>query len=234
MPEVLESFLIAINDHMQGGFLSAQIACFVWGLVSTFLSPCHMASIPLLVSYAAGQSMTVRPKECVRYALLFSLGLFVSIALIGFVCTLLGSLLGEVPAILYGLFALLLIGVGLRTLLNNACAIPYAPLFSLPLSGYTGAFVIGLVYGLLSGVCTFGFLAPILTVLFIEGELVRGVCTSLAFAAGHCLPIVFLGSGVSFLENVGYRRVSNLLKRLAGLLIVGIGGYYLYLALEKL
>ncbi len=229
--ESLESFLILLNDQMQGSFFAAQIACFLWGLVSTLLSPCHMASIPLLVSYAAGQPMAVKTRVCTAYALLFSLGLFVSIALIGLVCSLLGSFLGEVPDIVYGIFALLLIGVGLRACVNTACAIPYSPLFAMSLGGYPGAFCLGLVYGLLSGVCTFGFLAPIMTVLFIEGDVVRGICMSIAFACGHCLPVVLLGSSVSFLESAGYRRFSLVAKRCAGLLIVGIGLFYLLKAL---
>ncbi len=229
--EFLDTFLVLINDQMQESFLSAQIACFLWGLVSTFLSPCHMASIPLLVSYAAGQPMTVRPKDCVVYALLFSLGLFVSIALIGFLCSLLGSFLGEVPDLVYGIFALLLIGVGLRVFADTVCSIHYAPLFRMSLSGYPGAFCIGLVYGLLSGVCTFGFLAPIMTVLFVEGDIMRGIFMSLAFATGHCLPIVILGSSVSFLESAGYRRFSHVLKRCAGVLIICLGVFYLLKAL---
>lgn len=60
---MLESALAAINDWLQTGTLAAGLGAFLWGGVSVLLSPCHMASIPLMVAYVGGQNRTLRPKE---------------------------------------------------------------------------------------------------------------------------------------------------------------------------
>jgi len=39
------------------------------------------------------------------------------------------------------------------------------------LRGMGGAFVLGLAYGILSGSCTFGFIAPILAVITVQEKL---------------------------------------------------------------
>jgi cytochrome c biogenesis protein CcdA len=48
---------------------------FVGGVVSVVLSPCHMASIPLIVSYVAGQEKGLYAKGAAFYAAAFTIGL---------------------------------------------------------------------------------------------------------------------------------------------------------------
>ena len=47
----------------------------------------------------------------------------------------------------------------------------------------------GLLYGLLAGAWTFGFLAPMLGVIFLEGKMALGVVMIVVFGLGLCLPI---------------------------------------------
>jgi cytochrome c-type biogenesis protein len=82
---------------MTGGFTYAVLGCFLWGVVSVLFSPCHLASIPLMIGYVAGQGRVVQGREAAGYASLFSLGLFISIALVGIACSLLGKMLGDIP-----------------------------------------------------------------------------------------------------------------------------------------
>lgn len=51
---MINDILLTINEWMSGGTGVAALGCFLWGVVSVALSPCHMASIPLIVSYVAG------------------------------------------------------------------------------------------------------------------------------------------------------------------------------------
>ncbi len=51
---MLEHFFITINQWMAGSPVTAAAGCFIWGMVSVMLSPCHMASIPLIVAYVGG------------------------------------------------------------------------------------------------------------------------------------------------------------------------------------
>ncbi|MBQ7584813.1 MAG: sulfite exporter TauE/SafE family protein, partial [Desulfovibrionaceae bacterium] len=184
------------------------------------------ASIPLLISYAAGQNKKVTPKDATIYALYFSLGLFFSIALLGLICFLAGTLLGEVPALIQALVGIFLIWVGFITLRRKHCEISYAPLFNLPFSGFLGALLLGLVYGFLAGVCTFGFLAPIIATLFVEHKVLQGLEMILCFGAGHCLPIILLGSGVSLTAKHGYKKLSTFLQKACAVLVMLFGLYF--------
>ena len=47
-----QAFLI-INSWMGQGLLLGALGCFLWGMVSVLFSPCHIASIPLIIGYVA-------------------------------------------------------------------------------------------------------------------------------------------------------------------------------------
>jgi len=51
---MLETFFLTINEWIAGGTAIAALGCFVWGMISVVFSPCHLASIPLIVAYVGG------------------------------------------------------------------------------------------------------------------------------------------------------------------------------------
>ena len=93
---MIESFFLTVNEWIAGGTAIAALGCFVWGMISVLFSPCHLASIPLIIAYVGGQHRAMNPKQASSYAALFTLGLFITIAVIGIVCALLGRMLGDV------------------------------------------------------------------------------------------------------------------------------------------
>src|SRR5512138_1668314 len=93
---MLTQFFLTVNDWMTGATWLAALGCFLWGMVSVLFSPCHLASIPLVVAYVAGQEKALQPRQAAHYAILFTAGLFITITVIGIVCALLGRMLGDV------------------------------------------------------------------------------------------------------------------------------------------
>ena len=87
---MLDSIFLTVNQWMTGGIGIAAAGCFLWGVISVLFSPCHLASIPLIVGYVGGQEKMIRPRQAGVYSVLFTIGLFITIALIGIVCALLG------------------------------------------------------------------------------------------------------------------------------------------------
>lgn len=81
---------------MTGGIVLAAVGCFAWGVISALFSPCHLASIPLIVGYVGGQEKMIPPRQAGVYSILFTTGLFITIAVVGTVCALLGRMLGDV------------------------------------------------------------------------------------------------------------------------------------------
>ena len=224
---MLDSFYIFVNDLMAASLLPALAGCFLWGLVSTLLSPCHLASVPVLLGYAAAQQDGVSSRRGTIYGVLFSLGLFASLTLIGLLCTLAGRMLGQVPwwAEAAAGFAMLWLAWSLARA-RTCCALPGSLLLKLDLRGGWGALVLGALYGVVSGVCTYGFLAPVLAVIITQKQLAAGLLMGLCFAAGHCLPIALAGGALGLVETGFYTRWAPKLHILACLVIAAAGLYF--------
>ena len=113
---MLESFFVTVNQWIAGGTAVAAAGCFLWGVISVLLSPCHLASIPLIIAYVGGQQKVLKPREAGYYAAFFTLGLFLTIAGIGVVCALMGRMLGDIGNDWQILIGLVLVWVALGML----------------------------------------------------------------------------------------------------------------------
>jgi len=230
---MFDQFLLAVNAWMTGGSTVAYAGAFLWGLVSVLFSPCHLASIPLIVGYVAGQGRLVEGREAARYAIAFTSGLFLTIALVGVACSLLGRMLGDVGPYWTIIVGLVLVYVALDMLGVASCRLSGGLMSRLKVRGISGALIMGLGYGLLSGSCTFGFLAPLLAVITVQDQVLTGVGLILAFALGHCLPIVVAGSSAALARRIMEQRVfsggSQWVRRAAGVCVGLLGVYFMAL-----
>lgn len=230
---MFDQFLLAVNAWMTGGSAVAYAGAFLWGLVSVLFSPCHLASIPLIVGYVAGQGRLVEGREAARYAIAFTSGLFITIALVGVACSLLGRMLGDVGPYWTIAVGLVLVYVALDMLGVASCKLSGGLMSRLKVRGISGALIMGLGYGLLSGSCTFGFLAPLLAVITVQEQVLTGVGLILAFALGHCLPIVIAGSSAALARRIMEQKVfsggSQWVRRAAGVCVGLLGLYFIAL-----
>ena len=227
------SLLLAINEWMSGGFLLAAIGCFSWGVVSVLFSPCHMASIPLIIGYVGGQNSILKGRDAIPYTILFTGGLFITIAVVGLICVFLGRMMGDVGPYWTVLLGAILLWVAVDMLGIVKCSLPGSPLSKFRIKGLLGAFVLGLVYGILSGSCTFGFIAPILAIITVQEKILTGILLLLIFAAGHCLPIALAGSSAAtvkrMLSNSSFQQSGVWFRKGAGILIGVVGIYFIAL-----
>jgi len=227
----VDQVFVTINGWMSQGLLLGGLGCFLWGMVSVLFSPCHLASIPLIVSYVAGQRQLIAGRRAVLYAVVFTVGLFITIATIGFICALLGRMLGDVGPYMSIAVGALLVWVALDILGIASCSMANGLLARIQVKGALGALVLGLAYGVLSGSCTFGFIAPILAIITVQQKILTGVVFILLFGLGHCIPIAVAGSSTAlvkqFLDNSAWQRGSRLFRRLAGLCIGALGLYFI-------
>ena len=70
------------------------------------------------------------------------------------------------------------------------------------MKGLLGAFILGLAYGVLSGSCTFGFIAPILAIITIQQKIMTGILFIILFGIGHCVPIAIAGSSTATVRRL--------------------------------
>jgi cytochrome c-type biogenesis protein len=104
-------------------------------------------------------------------------------------------------------------------------------LYRLKLRGIHGAFGLGLAYGVLSGTCTFGFIAPILAIVTVQQKILAGSAMMILFAAGHCLPIALAGSSTAMVrkltESCAWQGAGVWFRRGAGAVIALLGIYFI-------
>ncbi|PTY00651.1 cytochrome c biogenesis protein CcdA [Opitutus sp. ER46] len=221
----MESLFTQLTHALHGAPLVALGAAFVWGVLSIVLSPCHLASIPLIVGYLQGGS-PVAPRRAATLSLLFALGILGSLAVLGALTAAAGRLLGDIgPGVSWVVAALLLI-FGLH--LAGTLPLPDAwrPTLGQPRRGAGGALLFGLVFGLALGPCTFGFVAPVLGLTFsLAGSaplLAAGILA--LFALGHCAVIAFAGASSSWVQRwLDWQQGTagaTWLRRACGLLLV--------------
>ena len=228
---MVDSFLITVNELMAGGTAIAGLGCLLWGVISVLFSPCHLASIPLIVAYVGGQQKTLAPSQAGGYAVAFSTGLFITITVVGVICAMLGRMLGDIGSYWQILIGVVLIWVAMGMLGVEKCSMSGSLLYRLNFKGLPGAFALGLGYGILSGSCTFGFIAPILAIITVQQEVATGILFILLFAVGHSLPIAVAGSSTAavrrLVENSAWQGAGGWFRKGAGAVICLLGLYFI-------
>ncbi len=227
----MESLFTFLSELLYGSYLLANLAAFAWGILSIVLSPCHLASIPLIVGFLTSQG-NITLGRTFALSLVFSVGILITIAAIGGVTLAMGRLMGDVGTVGNYIVAAVFFAVGLYML--GIIRLPWdgASLSGTRYSGFTAAFVLGLIFGVGLGPCTFAFMAPILGVVFqvSSTNLTLAISLLAAFAVGHCFVIVLAGTLTkkvqTYLNWSDNSNVAKYIKKVCGVLVI-LGGIYL-------
>lgn len=221
-----------LTNTIQGSPIIAILGSFLWGVLSILLSPCHLASIPLIVGFISGQEIT-SAKRAFWLALLFSLGILLTIAIIGIITGLMGRMLGDIGKYGNYIVAVIFFIVGLYLL--EIITLPFLNAPGQPAikkRGLLASFVLGLVFGIALGPCTFAYMAPMLAITFsiARTQLFYGVLLLLIYGIGHCSVIVAAGTFTEIIEHyLHWSEKSNgimIVKKICGVLVI-FGGIYL-------
>ena len=208
-------------------------AALLWGMLSVILSPCHLSSIPLVIGYING-SGKLKTSRAFYLSLIFSIGILITIAIIGTITGLLGRMFGDIGKIGRIIVAIVFALVGIW--LMDIIPIPQFKTISPDMKGKgtIGAFVLGLIFGLALGPCTFGFMMPLLLVVFQTAQRSFMYATFLlfAFAIGHISIIVFAGTFVnwvqSYLNWTEKSKGTMILRKLCGVIVIVTGIYLIF------
>jgi hypothetical protein len=154
---MLEQLFTTLTRAIEGGPAVALSAAFVWGILSIVLSPCHLASIPLIVGFIDEQGQ-ISTKRAFQIALLFSLGILATIGLIGAITAAAGRMMGDVGAYDNYFVAAIFFLVGLH--LMGVIPMPFTGPGQVKMKkrGRIAAFILGLVFGVALGPCTFAYM----------------------------------------------------------------------------
>jgi len=230
--------LLAGLTHAVGAAPHVAIgAAYLWGVLSILLSPCHLSSIPLIVGFIAGQQ-DLNTRRALAISTVFAAGILITIALLGAVTAVLGRMMGDVGRYGSYLVAAIFFLVGLH--LVGVIPMPWPALRGAQGPGQVGAtrrgllagFLLGLIFGVALGPCTFAYMAPILgvTAQMATANAGYAMVLLLAFGVGHCSVIAAAGTSAEavqrYLQWNERSRGADILRKVCGALVL-LGGLYL-------
>ena len=231
----MEELFTKLSHAVEGAPAIALGASVVWGILSIILSPCHLASIPLIVGFISEQGK-VTVQRAFWTATLFAVGILVTIAAVGAITAAAGRMLGDVGRsgnyFVAGIFFL----VGLYLL--GVIPLPWSGpgRVNMTRRGLLAAFVLGLVFGIALGPCTFAYMAPMLGVTFKLGRTnpFYGAALLLAYGVGHCAVIVLAGTFTELVQRyLNWNEQSKgvaVVKSVCGVLVIAGGAWLVYSA----
>jgi len=228
---MIQSFSGNISQIIQSNPWLAFVAVFIGGLL-TASNPCVLAMIPLTIGFVGGTREISGLKKALLFSIFFVLGLSVTFTILGLIAVSLGRLFGDIGSFWKYLVAgiCLIMGLHLMGIFKFNIKIPH---FAKPkVSGLIGAFFLGLLFGVVSSPCATPILAVLLAFIAAKGNLVYGVTLLFFYALGHCALILVAGTSVGAAKNMlasrGLRMSTGILRKVAGALIILVGGYFLF------
>ena len=231
----MEQLFTVLSHAVEGAAGVAMSAAFVWGILSILLSPCHLASIPLIVGFIDQQGQ-ITTKRAFAISLLFAAGILITIGVIGGITAAAGRMLGDVGQ--YGNYfvAMIFFVVGLYLLDVIRLPMPGAAQPGMKRKGMLAALILGLVFGVALGPCTFAYMAPMLGVTFklAATNLSYGILLLLLYGVGHCSVIILAGTFTEVVQHyLNWNEKSKgavILKKACGVLVLAGGLYLIYTA----
>jgi len=227
-----------LSQAVEGAAGVALFASLVWGVLSILLSPCHLASIPLVVGFVNRQGGEVTTRRAFALSVLFAGGILFTIAAIGAATAALGRMMGDVGP--WGSYVVAVVFVIVGLYLLDVLPMPWsggAPR-AIQRKGMLAALLLGLLFGVAVGPCTFAYMAPILGVTFrvVGREPLYALSLLLAYGVGHAGVIVLAGTSSGWVQRwLDWNEASRgatLLRRVCGLLVLAGGIYIFYGALR--
>ena len=228
---MIQQLFTTLTHAVNGTPAIALAAAFVWGVLSILLSPCHLSSIPLIVGFIDKQGR-MSTKRAFFISTLFAVGILITIAGVGAITAAAGRMMGDVGRYGNYIVAVIFFAIGLHLL--DVIPMPFSGpgQVGMKRKGMLAAFILGLLFGIALGPCTFAYMAPMLAVTFkvASTALLYGVVLLLAYGVGHCSVIVFAGTCTELVQRyMNWNEKSRgaiILKKICGVLVL-LGGIYL-------
>ena len=230
----MQELFTTLTHAVEGAPALALGAALVWGILSILLSPCHLASIPLIVGFIDEQGR-ISTRRAFLISTLFAVGILITIGAIGAITAAAGRMMGDVGRWGNYFVAAIFFVVGLHLL--DVIPMPWSGpgRVGMKRKGMLAAFILGLVFGIALGPCTFAYMAPMLGVTFklAATNIGYGVLLLAVYGVGHCSVIVAAGTSTELVQRYlnwnEQSRGAVILKKVCGVLVL-LGGVYLIYA----
>ena len=216
----------------------AFVAVFVGGML-TASNPCVLAMIPLMMSFVVGRGdQQTGVLKAFVYSVLFVVGLAITFTALGMIAALAGTMYGDVSGVWNWIVAGVCLVMGLHLMGVLEFTIPMPIKVQPRVRGPVGALLLGLLFGIVSTPCAAPILVVLLTYLAGSGASIPyGGLLLLVYALGHSVLILIAGTSMGLaqkiLESKRMTRATDVMRRVAGIVIILVGAFFVYEGIVK-
>lgn len=209
----------------------APFAVFLGGVL-TASNPCVLAMIPLMIGYVSGSKEIQNWKSGLFHSFFFVVGLSITFAVMGVFAALAGTLLGDIGPYWKYIIAVVAFVMGLHLLGLFQFSLPFSVDWKPKKMGLISALLLGLLFGVVSAPCAVPILVLLLTYIAMKSSsAVFGGFLLLIYALGHSVLIIIAGTSFGLakemIQSRKFNLATNVLRRIGGILIIGVGIYFL-------
>jgi cytochrome c-type biogenesis protein len=215
-------------------FLALGLA-FIGGIFMGF-SPCVLPFFPALIGYVAKNSEGIQSsgKQGLFLSVFFVVGFSTMFATIGAFISYLGGLFSVTNHTWYYVIGAVMIVAGLNFMkiikLRLAPSMPLAT-DSIRFRGGFGAFVLGVLLGMVPSPCATPVVAVILTYVAAKGNTLLGAVLLFTYSLGRGLPLMAAGASTGFITKTqALQKHRDKVEVVSGVLFVTLGLYLLWIA----
>ena len=211
----------------------APAAVFLGGIL-TASNPCVLAMVPLMIGFVGGSRAAASWSRALFLSVVFVLGLSVTFLIMGLIAALGGKLLGDIGGYWKYLVGVVAVLMGLHLAGIIQVPVPIPKLGTTEKRGFIGAFLLGMLFGIVSAPCAVPILALLLAWIALKGtSAIYGSFLLIIYALGHSVLILIAGTSMGaarhLVEEGRFSRATGILRKGSGILIVLVGIYFIFL-----
>ena len=221
----MSDWIHILEEIMRQNLWVAPLLSLAAGIISS-LTPCSLASIPMILAYVGATSAT--PKKAFRLSLAMALGMAVTFGVFGSVASAIGHMMHEAGHWWKAVMGILMILMALQ-IWEVIHIIPHIhKTEKVSRRGYTGAFLTGALSGLFASHCA----VPVMVALLaLAAEVSRGIgwgiLLMVCYAVGHSILLLLAGTGYGYVEQMmkdpRLGAVNKWLRIILGVIILAVG-----------
>lgn len=228
----MNDIFVSLSTMLYASWPFLLVSSFLWGIASILLSPCHLATLPLVIGAVLNKNAGTK-RYVVLFLIKFCLGLGFATAVIGGITIALGRIAGDTGSFIIWITAILFILIGVYLLGLIPDRIANANFLVKIINNKSTPFMLGVGFSLGLGPCTFAFLAPVLGISMnlINTQPVIAVMALLLYFIGMSLIIIVAGMSIDFVQKVlnwnEQKKAPVVIKKTCGLLLITAAIYML-------
>ncbi|MEG0266628.1 MAG: cytochrome c biogenesis CcdA family protein [Bacilli bacterium] len=228
---MINNILDIMGEIINNNYLLAPIIAFFAGVLTSF-TPCSLSTVPLMIAYVSGND---NKKRTLKMSLMFCLGTTLTFITLGVLASTFNTAFYFVGDFFYVILSIICILMVLQ-LWEVINIVPNNNLVSkFKKKGYVGALVTGILAGLFSSPCSTPVLIVLLAIVGTKGSILYGIILLLYYSLGHSVLAIISGISMNYVKSIkknkNYKKISDLLNYIFGIIILLMAFYFFYLGI---